>query len=176
MKNLLLQYIGSFLVFGLGMGALFTFQTGSAATGFAMGLLGGVLFTTFIAIFRFVAKRFRVLGMKEVEGWAPGEVVLRMGDANMMRHGLAEGGRLFLTAMRLRFYAHRAGLEVGDLSFPLTSVSSVERCRTLGVVPNGLRVILTDGRKAQFVVDSPSDWIQAITRTGALPRPPRSAA
>jgi hypothetical protein len=127
MKNLWLPSIFSFLMFGLVMSVGAVFQTGSVQAGLVMGLLGGAAFTAGILIFKFAEGRFRVFGMKEVDGWAAGEMILRSGDANMMRHGLAEGGRLFLTGIRLRFCAHRAGLEVGDLSFPLAGVVSVER-------------------------------------------------
>ena len=163
MKNQRSTYIFAFLLFGLAMGVIDFFQTRSVRVGLVMGLFSGAVFTGFILIFVYAVRRFRAFGMKEVDGWAPGEAILRSGDANMMRHGFAEGGRLFLTSMRIRFCAHRAGLEVGDLSFPIGGIVSVERCRTLGIVPNGLRVALADGRKVQFVVQSPHEWIDAIT-------------
>jgi hypothetical protein len=91
MKNLWLPSIFSFLLFGLVMGVMTAFQSGSVETGLVIGLLSGAAFTAIILIFKFAVKRFRVFGMKEVEGWAPGEVILLSGDANIMRHGLAEG-------------------------------------------------------------------------------------
>jgi hypothetical protein len=168
MKNLWQSSILAFISFGLIMGTMIGIQSRSAAIGLGAGLFAGAAFTGMILLFIFAVRRFRVFGVKEVEGWAPGEVVVLSGDANIMRHGLASGGRLFLTRLRLRFCANRASLEVEDLSFPLARVVSLERCRTFGIVPNGLKLVLDDGRKIQFVVHSPKDWVDAFTKGASL--------
>ena len=168
MKNVWQSSILAFISFGLIMGILIGVQSRSAVIGLAAGLFSGAAFSALILIFVFAVRRFRVFGVKEVEGWAPGEVVLLSGDANIMRHGLAAGGRLFLTRLRLRFCANRASVEVEDLSFPLARVVSLERCRTFGIVPNGLKLVLDDGRKIQFVVYSPKDWVEAFTSQSSL--------
>jgi hypothetical protein len=120
-----------------------------------------------------VFKRFRAFGLKDIKGWAQDEVVIRSGPANMMRHGLGEGGMLFLTGQRLRFSSHRAGVEVGDHSFPLATVASIQLCRTLGLVPNGLLVQMSDGRSAQFVVEDRSAWHKAVSdQIASAQKPP----
>lgn len=164
MKNLWHSAALAFILFGLFMGILFGIQSRSVGIGVVTGLFCGAGFTGMTLIFIFAVRRFRVFGVKEVEGWAPGEVVVFSGEANIMRHGLASGGRLFLTGLRLRFCANRASLEVEDLSFPLARVVSLERRRTFGVVPNGLELVLEDGRKVRFVVYSPQDWVDAFAR------------
>jgi hypothetical protein len=164
MKKLWHSAALAFTLFGLFMGTLFGIQSRSVGIGVATGLFGGAAFTGMILIFIFAVRRFRVFGVKEVEGWAPGEVVVLSGEANIMRHGLASGGKLFLTGLRLRFCANRASLEVDDLSFPLARVVSLERCRTFGIVPNGLKLVLEDGRKIRFVVYSSQDWVDAFAK------------
>jgi len=97
-----------------------------------------------------------------------GEVTIRSGATNFMRHGLAEGGILFLTDKRLRFCTHRVSAEVGDYSFPVTAIAVVKPFRMLGIVPNGIEVDLNDGRSARFVVDDRQAWMEAIERQRLL--------
>ena len=164
LKDYWLPSVASFLLSGLVMGALAAAQTGSVAIGFVTGLASGGFFTAAMLRFVVLVQRARVFGLTEIQGWAPDEVVLRSGPANIMRRGVAEGGKLFLTNKRLRFHGHRAALEVADVSFPVSQIASVERCRTLGFIPNGLRIAMADGRRVQFVVGKPGEWVAAINQ------------
>jgi hypothetical protein len=154
----------AFLFFGLVTGVIQGWTTGSVIIGLAVGAVSGAAFALCMLIFALVVRRFRTFGIREVGGWAPDEVILRSDDANIMRRGFAEGGKLFLTNKRLRFCSHRASVEAGEYSFPLRSITLIEPCRTLGIVPNGLRVALNDGRSITFVVYNRAQWVAEAAR------------
>jgi len=80
-----------------------------------------------------------------------------------MMTGLAEGGMLYLTNMRLRFVAHRAGAFVADRTYGLEAMRIVEPARLSGVFPNLLRVGFVDGRAASFVVHRRDDWVRHLS-------------
>jgi hypothetical protein len=162
----------AFAVFGLAMGIYSALATRSLLLGLVLGVIAGAGFAVFIWIFRIVVQRSRRFGMKNVTGWADDEAIIRSGPANMFRHGLAEGGMLFLTNTRVRFRTHRASAEVGDYSFPVAHISSVQPCRTLGVVPNGIEVNMSDGRSNRFVVEDRAEWLRVIDQQRVLARPP----
>jgi len=163
----------SFVVFGVVMGIYFALTTRSFLLGLIIGAIAGAVFAALLSIFRIVVQRFRMFGIKDVTGWADDEVIIRSGPANMFRHGLAEGGILFLTNTRIRFRNHRASAEVGDYSFPVVHISSVQPRRTLGIVPNGIEVNMSDGRSNRFVVEDRAEWLRLIDQQRVL-APPRA--
>ena len=170
MSGRLKSTIYAFLVFAAVMSAVFTITTGSLAVGIVTGIVAGALFAMAVLLFVVIVQKFRMFGVKNIQGWAAGEVTNRSGAANFMRHGLAEGGILFLTDKRLRFCTHRVSAEVGDYSFPVSAIAVVKPFRTLGIVPNGIDVDLNDGRSARFVVDDRQAWMAAIERQRLLPQ------
>jgi hypothetical protein len=46
----------------------------------------------------------------------------------------------------------------------LSDIIRVEASRTLGIVPNGLKVHLRGGTVERFVVMNRSDWVQRLQR------------
>jgi len=158
----------AFLVFGAVSGVFSAISSGSLIVGIVTGVVAGALFALAILLFSVVVQKVRMFGLKNIRGWAEDEVTVRSGPANFMRHGLAEGGILFLTDKRLRFCTHRASAEVGDYSFPVAAVVATKAFRTLGIVPNGLEVDLNDGRSARFVVYDREAWMQAIEQQKSL--------
>lgn len=169
------ERLGLFLLIalasGLPMGLLGWWLSGSFLVGTVLGAMSGTGLSIFLFLFTIVVKKFRVFGLKAIEGWAPDEVVIRSGDAKIFRNGLAEGGQLFLTNRRLRFVGHRLGAQILDSSYAACEIAAAEPTRTLGLVPNGLRVSLQDGRVLNFVVYDRKGWANELNqfarRTGA---------
>lgn len=96
-------------------------------------------------------------------GTAPaGELVIKEGAANHWRGAESVGGRLWLTNMRLHFKSHGLNVQTHEVSYPIWEIVSVEKQSTLGVVPNGISVVLQDGRQERFVVEDRDDWIAKI--------------
>ena len=72
--------------------------------------------------------------------------------ANMWRGIEAVGGRLQITTQRIVFRAHMFNLQTMPTEIPLDNVASAEPCNTMGIVPNGVRVVLKSGIEYRFVV------------------------
>jgi len=151
--------------FGLFMGAYFTWQNGLPG-GPVAGLVSGVLFGLTIGVFQDVqAQKLAVAG-----DVFEGEPILHQGPANHRRGREMRGGWLVLTDRRLVFRSHGKNLQNAPLDLPLAEVRGAEPCRTLGIVPNGVRVLRTDGGEERFVVADRATW---IAKLAARTNPPR---
>ncbi len=99
----------------------------------------------------------------------PDETVVKEGLANMQRIIGATGGKLFLTNQRLVFEPHALNIRRGAVIIPLSSVAGARKCWTrllnlIPMVPNGLAVSSTEGKKYRFVVWGRQEWVSAIGR------------
>jgi hypothetical protein len=166
--------LGSLVLLTVGtvIGAVQWWSTGSLTTGLLEGLSAGAVFTVGLFIGSIALQRFSVFGIKTVDGWDAGEVVIRSGAANMMKRGYALGGKLYLTNKRLRFCPHRINIETSDYSFPVSHVNSIEPSRAMGVVPNAITISLHDGRAIKFVVYDRMKWVSTISERVGPPRQP----
>jgi hypothetical protein len=90
------------------------------------------------------------------------ERILREGNANHFRGAEAVGGKLYLTNLRLLFRSHALNVQVHEAFYPLVSILGMRLSNTLGVVANGLTVVLDDGREERFVVNRRNEWMAAI--------------
>jgi hypothetical protein len=129
-------------------------------------VVGGV-FALAMLSFVVLVKSLRAFGLKDRGGWLDGEIIVHSGMANLTINGLAEGGMLYLTNMRLRFAAHRAGAFAADHSYGLRTIEGVELRRSLGLIPNQVALRLWGGRTAAFVVHAREGWATAIRRVMA---------
>lgn len=153
------------LFFGLPMGLFAWLSTGRLLLGSVVGLAAGMLFAAAIAVF---VEKIRRGGQDEremfgdPEPFGPDEPVLREGLANHFKGLEGVGGKLYLTDRRLRFISHKINIQRHDESYPLDQIAGAEATRTLGIIPNGLRVTSLDGRRERFVVHHRSQWVEAI--------------
>ncbi|HVY48570.1 MAG TPA: hypothetical protein VHB21_21925 [Minicystis sp.] len=146
------------LAFGVLFGLFQALMHHDAAGGAAAGVLGGSLFGVVTALI--ARAKSRELAAPAVDD--QGEAVLFQGPANHFKGMEGVGGRLYLTRERLRFKSHRLNVQVHEASYPLDAILSVEPTRTLGLIPNGLAVELTDGRRERFVVNGRGEWVKRI--------------
>ena len=137
------------LLFSLSYGLM-----GGLIAGVAAGLLFGVALVLFTE-----AQRKKL----EVTGDYQGESILHQGPANHWRRGEARGGWLLLTPRRLVFRAHQANVQNEPVELAVADLRGCEPCRTLGVVPNGLRVHLASGVQERFVVSERASWVANLT-------------
>lgn len=147
--------------FGLVMGLYCFFLGAPLATLFPLTLLSGAAFGG--AMYVFVKRQATKLPAMVAGAFASEEPVLRSGGANHFRGKVAVGGFLFLTGRRVRFISHSYNLKWNhDESFDLTEIVSIEEYNALGLVPNGLVLVMLDGRRERFVVSNRTEWIEAI--------------
>lgn len=105
-----------------------------------------------------------------------GEAILRQGAANHLKGVESIGGKLYLTNLRLHFRSHGLNVQVHEESYPLSSIIAVTPRATMGFVPNGMAVMLADGREERFVVNRRADWIAAIQHAREALLPTSSAS
>jgi hypothetical protein len=164
MQRFLKTTIFAGVPFGLFMGLFFTVQSGSFF-GFGRGLAAGLLFGLLLAAFAaWQGSRF-TLETPSLEG----EDLLKQGPANHFRGWEGVGGWLYLTDKRLLYRSHRFNVQNHELSMPLGEVVEVQTCLTAWVIPNGLRVVTTQGTE-RFVVEGRRSWLEEISQAkGSTP-------
>jgi len=82
--------------------------------------------------------------------------------ANLFRGVESVGGRMYLTAKGLYFSSHALNVQAGDSRIGFDEILNVEKCNTLGFLPNGLRVITKQGVTYQFVLWGRDDVIACL--------------
>lgn len=156
-KRLLNTAIRAGVPFGIAMALFFGISQGLPAA-LIGGTVAGLLFGLTLALFGEVQRK-----KLEVHGDYQGEPILHQGPANHWRRGEARGGWLLLTPRRLVFRAHNANVQNEPIELAVVELRGSEPCRTLGVVPNGLRVHLKSGEHERFVVSERASWVAQLT-------------
>jgi len=62
------------------------------------------------------------------------------------------GGKLFVTDKRIVFKSHSINIQNHELIIEYPDIQGVEFFNTLGVFPNGLKIIMVSGKQEKFVV------------------------
>ena len=74
------------------------------------------------------------------------------------------GGRLSLTPDALIFQSHGLNIQNKTLTVPLEQCANVATYRTLGLIPNGLRITMKDDREERFIVFGHKIWAEKIQK------------
>jgi hypothetical protein len=83
----------------------------------------------------------------------PGEEYLKKNvTANLFRGIEAVGGWLSITTERVLFRSHKVNFQKQPLQIKLKDIAKIEKRHTLGLIPNGLRILLKNGKEFKFVV------------------------
>jgi hypothetical protein len=145
--------------FGLAMGWLPPRNVADIVTTVVTALIAGAAFG-----FRFSRGLTSQAATLQAEIEPPaGEVVEFSAPANHFQNFEGRGGSLFLTRRNLIFKPHRMNIQSNALTIPRQEITCVAAVRTLGVVPNGLKVALRDGTVHRFVVRDRERWVRAMT-------------
>ena len=156
------------------MGLYFAWRYGVWAgvlSGVFCGVLFGFLFPRILS--RFVRRQRQLL--ERTDGIFEGQVILFQGGANHFLHLEGRGGLLTLTPARLAFRSHGKNFQNAPLDIPLSEMAAVDLSLTLGLVPNGLRITRTNGRKESFVVTARELWKARIEEARRNLEPGRGA-
>jgi hypothetical protein len=122
------------------------------------GLLAGVIFAF---IMKALAKRFSTQIPVDVP---EGETLIKEDGANHFKGAEAVGGKLILTNQRLIFRSHSFNIQNHEENILLSRIKEVSSFKTLGMVPNGLKVLLDTSEEHRFVIDNRSVWIDSILK------------
>lgn len=145
------------VVFGIALGALLGFISEDYRLGAVGGLAAGIGFGLLLAAFA----QHQTTKFTAHDPTAPDERLLKQGPANHFLRGEGVGGFLFLSDSRLLFRPHRYNIQKNERSIPLTTIEDVQPCMRGLVIPNGLRVVTTEGDE-RFVVQDRRSWVKAI--------------
>lgn len=83
--------------------------------------------------------------------------------ANFKKGFEALGGKLTVTSEVIRFRSHKVNIQSSDVSISLSDVQEVIPYNSLGIVPNGLKIV-TDKREYKFVVSDRDKILQVLQK------------
>lgn len=157
MNSFLKTFFKSGIFFGVLMGLYYSYEHG-LKTGVGYGIFTGIFFGAIMALFaQFQSKKFQSERPVFLD-----EKLLKEGPANHFLNGEGVGGWIYLTDKNLFFKSHAANFQNHELSIPLSKIVEAEKGRTLGIIPNQLRVKLENKKVEKFVVNDVNDWIKNI--------------
>lgn len=141
-----------FIVSGLFSIEDVTFNTISRTilTGLATGFL--MSFITEFLIKGMINKRYVVDA--DFIKYLPEEKLLMQTNANHFKGIEAVGGMLFITNLRVIYKSHKVNFQNHEYEASIANIISYEKCKTFGVIENGILLGLTNGTKERFVVDN----------------------
>lgn len=92
-----------------------------------------------------------------------GEIIYT-GAANHFKNAEAVGGKLYLLNDRVEFKSHGFNIQSHSFNIYLTEIKELSFYKTLGIVPNGLKITLSNGEVEKFVVNNRSTWKTEIEK------------
>ncbi|WP_443938252.1 hypothetical protein [Pedobacter sp. MW01-1-1] len=129
---------------------------------FAFGLKNALIAAPIAALFfglaiYFFSKSRKINKQTELEGINENELIY-FGLANHFKGVEAVGGKLYLLPDRLVFKSHNFNIQNHRLDILLTDVQKISYYKTLGIIPNGMELTLSNGSTEKFVVNNRNHW------------------
>ena len=157
MKNELKKSIALGLIFGLLMGIYFSLAFGIEFAKYS-GPLAGIIFGCAIYIFgtsKIVKNQTTVIEPK-------GQKLILSEQANYLKKTEVVGGKLYLFSEKIHFKSHKFNFQNHDLELPINQIQTVSFFNSLGFIPIGIRVTLSNGDSDKFIVDNRNKWKEKI--------------
>ena len=149
-----MDFFNKYILSGLLFGIIFGFIMRDVI----YGIVGGILFGLSISI---LMKRQIKYFEKIKDEISKENKVIFDGYANHFMGKEAVGGWLYLTDKLLIFISHNNNSQNHEMVIPIAIIKKVEKYLTLGLVPNGLKIISIDAED-KFVVNDRKKWIQLL--------------
>lgn len=138
MKESLKGFMLGGIPFGITMGIFSGLTSNNLQFGIVAGAIMGIGFGFALSVFvKIQSTKFRKNRMT-ISG---GQKILMEGGANHFKNKESVGGYLILTDKELIFKSHNINIQNHHLIIPLNQITGVKTSLTLGVIPNGLRII-----------------------------------
>ncbi|MGM9477415.1 hypothetical protein ACS5PU_13325 [Pedobacter sp. GSP4] len=141
------------LIFTLIFGTIQAFTSGIAYA-FIAAPIAGVIFWILIYLFLNSKKVKQQTSLAEEDQ----EGVIHSGAANHFKNAEAVGGKLYLLTDRLTFKSHGFNIQNHAFSIYLSEIEALSFYNTLGLLPNGLKILLSNGETEKFVVTDRNIW------------------
>ncbi|MDQ3394316.1 MAG: GRAM domain-containing protein [Bacteroidota bacterium] len=84
------------------------------------------------------------------------------GPANLFRGIEGVGGKIFLTNKKLIFKSHTINIQKGQTDIEYQSIKKIIERKTAKLIDNGIRILTTDGKEFDFVVNEREIWIEKL--------------
>ena len=72
--------------------------------------------------------------------------------ANLFRGAEAVGGKLHFSEVEMVFKSHAINIQTGETRISYSDIAKVGKRQTLLLVPNGMLVVMKDGKEYKFVI------------------------
>ena len=126
----------------------------------------GVVFNCFDFIVNQMMSQ-QPVGQTAISNVSDTSQIIYSGVANHWHGFNSRGGKLTLTPNALIFQGH--GWNVQKI-IPLEQCANVATYNSLGIIPNGLRIVTTSGQEECFVVSGRKTWVEKIQKAISLKR------
>ncbi|MGE0089804.1 MAG: hypothetical protein AB7S50_10065 [Bacteroidales bacterium] len=92
------------------------------------------------------------------------ELVLKAGDSNLSFDDRIIDGKLILTNQRVYFKTKDDNHSMFNLEILPSQIKEIIYFNTMKIIPNGLNIILKEGRELRFKLGNRNSWGQALNR------------
>ncbi|MBB1149588.1 MULTISPECIES: hypothetical protein [unclassified Myroides] len=126
-------------------------------------LVKGVLFGVFFSlVFYFFLKKMTKGVLLQLDlPLEEGEVLEAYGVANLFLNRQAIGGKLGITQDYLLFHSHKFNFTKKTVRIAFADIQHIKPCKTMGLIDNGVKVILAD-QTCRFVVNDRTKWMELL--------------
>jgi hypothetical protein len=147
------------LAFGIFFGLFLAFRY-KADYALVAGPISGLVFG--VAIYFFATSK-TVKRQTQIENSA-GNPIIHSGGANHFLNGEGVGGKLYLMADKLQFQSHGFNIQNHGQILGIEQIKEVRFFNTLGLIPNGLSILTSEGKTEKFVVNNRGLWKKEIEK------------
>jgi len=158
-KNSIISGLIFGLVFGIFEALIFGIVYAAIAAPIA-GLLFG------LCLYFFVTSK-KVKSQTELIGENQNSIIYS-GAANHFKHAEAVGGKLYLLKDRLEFKSHGFNIQNHAFKIDINEIKELVFYKSLGIVPNGLQIVLKNAEVEKFVLNNRNIWKKEIEKLMAL--------
>jgi hypothetical protein len=151
-RNSILAGIGFGVLFGIFLAIRFNLNYALIA-----GPLSGLMFGTILYFFVNSNMIKRQTSIEIDEG-----KIIRSGGANHFLNKEAVGGKLYLLEDKIIFKSHNFNTQNHKEEYLLNNITKIEFCNTLGIIPNGMKILMNENQSEQFVLNNRKFWKKDI--------------
>ena len=146
------------IAFGLLFGIYLTFSSG-LKNALIAGPIAGIVFG--LSMYLFVSSK-KVKTQTQID--VDDKEILYSGAANHFVNTEGVGGKLYLLNDKIVFKSHGFNIQNHEQSIDLNEVDGVIFYNTLGIIPNGLKIVLRNNVSEKFVVNNRQQWKDEISK------------
>jgi hypothetical protein len=146
------------IAFGLLFGIYLTFSSG-LKNALIAGPIAGIVFG--LSMYLFISSK-KVKTQTQID--VDDKDILYSGAANHFVNTEGVGGKLYLLNDKIVFKSHGFNIQNHEQRIDLNEVDGVIFYNTLGIIPNGLKIVLRNNVSEKFVVNNRQQWKDEISK------------